>query len=398
GEVDAALAELAALVGERDADYRRWRGIVQEARRLRDALEPLDRSVSLPEAASADLSALRALVGGTPADVQRWQRKMEQVESLTTALQKCMQALVLPPEAPQQLGALAGLVSQTDPDWQRYAVRIRLLQGPPRPDWASGWGRDDFGRWAEVAVGESVLRLRYIPPGRVRLGSPDNEVGRDADERPVTMQVASAFWLAETECTQAQWRAITGAAPAWGRGDADLPVERIDWRRARSAAERLSALVPGLSARLPSELEWEYACRAGQEGPHPRLGGDGGALQAQRLAEIGRHAADGPEVVGQLVPNRLGLHDMLGNVWEWCRDGYAPYPADPSPDHVGGGSGVRVARGGCWADPPEQLRAANRVGLDPAMATMYCGIRFAADVDWQSDAGLDATDAPAPAQ
>ncbi|MEZ5939753.1 MAG: formylglycine-generating enzyme family protein, partial [Planctomycetaceae bacterium] len=141
-----------------------------------------------------------------------------------------------------------------------------LLEGPP--SWASGWGEDeDFGPFVEIKVGKVKQRLRWIPHGSFLMGSPGDEPykepGRDDDEGPQhEVTITRGFWLFDTPCTQAFYQAVTGENPSYFKSS-NRPVEQVSWKDAQKFLEQLNGVIPGLNACLPTEAEWEYACRAG---------------------------------------------------------------------------------------------------------------------------------------
>ena len=196
---------------------------------------------------------------------------------------------------------------------------------PDRPDWASDMGRDELGRrFIAFEVDGLTTRLQQIPAGSFRMGSPPTEARRGADELLHNVEITQSFWMAETETTQALWQAVMGYNPATQQGD-NLPIVRISRLEVDEYINKLNALVVGLDARLPSEAEWEYACRAGTEGPNY---GDAGEAVAAIAWHRSPQTPDQTPInhdVGQKKPNAFGLHDMLGNVWEWCDDLYCDY-------------------------------------------------------------------------
>jgi formylglycine-generating enzyme required for sulfatase activity len=196
-----------------------------------------------------------------------------------------------------------------------------------------------------------VTHLRWIPPGRFLMGSPDEEVGRDSDEGPQHLVTLSrGFWLAGAPCTQAEWHAVMGTNPSGFKGN-DLPVEQVSWRDCREFCKRIRLRFPGLEPRLPTEAEWEYACRAGTTSAY----NDGSACTEperkdpalDRLGWFNENSGGKTHQVRQKEANRWGLYDMHGNVREWCEDWYGDYSADDQVDPTGPASGsARVFRGG----------------------------------------------------
>src|SRR5208282_3873042 len=142
-------------------------------------------------------------------------------------------------------------------------LSLRILN---RPAWASEIGRDGHGLWAELKIGHKVSqRLRWIFPGRFRMGSPETEAGRSEDEGPQReVRIERGFWIFATPCTQEFWEAVMGENPSHFRSPM-RPVERVNWHECRKFVERLNGRLKGLVLSLPSEAQWEYACRAGTE-------------------------------------------------------------------------------------------------------------------------------------
>lgn len=272
---------------------------------------------------------------------------------------------------------------------------IATAPEPAFPAWATGGGRDGAGRWVELRVGEAVTRLRHRPAGSFSMGSPIGESGRAAHEQQRQVALSSGFWMQETECDQAFYVAVTGTNPSRHRG-ADLPVEQVTWDAAQSFCAQL--LERGVPARLPTEAEWEYACRAGSESAFSRADPErsgwmaGGGLDASWRAPSGgesaayRFCADRPDdltlrahPVARLLPNAAGFHDMHGNVLEWCADrwdGTTILSAVPVTDPRSDDGDLAVARGGSWFHPQAMARSAARVALPPDSRLDHLGFRF----------------------
>jgi formylglycine-generating enzyme required for sulfatase activity len=220
----------------------------------------------------------------------------------------------------------------------------------------------------------ATLTLRWIPPGTFAMGSPPEEADRDRDEALHTVLLKRGFYLAETECTQAQWLTVNATQRSGTRGDT-LPVTQITWSDARAFCVQLTArqrrlgmLPDGWRWDLPTESQWEYACRAGTAGA---FAGD--------LDELAWHAGNSK---GRLQPvktrkaNGWGLHDMHGNVAEWCRDWYGDYPLGMAVDPAGPDTGtVRIYRGGNLIYGPRRSRSAIRGAFSPGLRGDYLGFR-----------------------
>ncbi len=208
--------------------------------------------------------------------------------------------------------------------------------------------------WVVEQIGLAMVAL---PAGHFQMGSQNG----DSDERPVTEVALKEFWLAQTEVTQAQYRAVMGDSPSRFKGDL-LPVENVSWEDARefcaklTQRERAAGRLPdGMAYTLPTEAQWEYACRAGSTGDY-----------AGRLDDLGWYSSNsgsGTHPVAGKAPNAWGLYDMHGNVWEWCADLYGSLPGGQVQDPRGSSSGsYRVRRGGCWDDKAGDCRSAIRSG------------------------------------
>ena len=349
----ADLDDLARRIGAGDPQVVVWRGKLARIDSLVRDLAALDR-VQLPRPdARSLLDAYQREVGPDAPDLRRWRERLARIEALVDRLAGLEDRLLPDPGAAEACASLAAMIGVAQVEPQRR--RLGELAGPPRPAWAVDAGADVHGRWVDADLGAARLRLRWIPSGTVRVGSPADEPDREADEAPVALTITRGFWLADRECTQAHWRALLSGEPALHRGD-DLPVERVSWDQAGAWCAALAARL-GTAARLPSEAEWEHAARGGA-GPVAWVGPQG-AVGADALPRLAVYDTDAPQPVARRLPNPLGLFDLHGNVWEWCQDGYAPYPVRPSDDHIGQGR-QRVIRGGSWGDGPAVLRLANR--------------------------------------
>ena len=215
-------------------------------------------------------------------------------------------------------------------------------------------------------------QLCFIPAGSFTMGSPSGEDGRSSDERQVEVTVSQPFWLAKTEVTQAQWEAVMGSNTSQFKVD-QLPVENTSWEDTQSFITKvndLHLLPQGWKFALPTEAQWEYACRAGEKGPY-----SGGSLD--EVGWYGDNSEGKTHEVGQKKPNAWGLHDMHGNVYEWCADWYDG-TLNGGVDPKGPESGdSRVNRGGCCFHYPSNCRAADRSRNSPEFRSTYVGFRLA---------------------
>jgi formylglycine-generating enzyme required for sulfatase activity len=221
-----------------------------------------------------------------------------------------------------------------------------------------------------VELGGGVkLELAWCPAGSFLMGSPEGEADRNKNEMQHRVTLMKGFWLGKTEVTQRQWEAVMGSSPSNFNG-ADLPVETVSWDDCQVFVRKLNAKAGGGRFRLPTEAEWEYACRAGTAGPYAGILGDMGWYSEN--SDKTTHAA------GQKRANAWGLFDMHGNVWEWCQDWYGDYPAGSVTDPAGSGSGVdRVSRGGSWGIGAGLCRSAGRNRVAPYYRFYGLGVRLA---------------------
>ncbi|MBX3728879.1 MAG: formylglycine-generating enzyme family protein [Candidatus Sumerlaeia bacterium] len=212
-----------------------------------------------------------------------------------------------------------------------------------------------------VSLGSGVtMTLVWVPAGNFTMGSPESEDGRYPSEGPLTqVTFSSGFWMAATEVTQAQWKAVMGAEsdPATFKGD-DLPVETVSWNEAVDFCGRLSNLI-GETVTLPTEAQWEYACRAGSQ---TRFHFGDGDATLRDYDWVFANSSMQTHPVGSKFPNAWGLYDMHGNVREWCLDWWADsLPGGSVTDPTGPATGSRrVLRGGDHGSMPFVARAAHR--------------------------------------
>jgi formylglycine-generating enzyme required for sulfatase activity len=239
------------------------------------------------------------------------------------------------------------------------------------------------------------IALKLIPAGEFWMGSPDRDREAFDDEKPRhNVQISEAYYLGVTPVTQAQYEAVVGKNPSRFPRQPDNPVESVSWFEAAWFCNKLSQkerLMPyyvirgskrvlvagGPGYRLPTEAEWEYACRAGTE---TRYGFGGDEVRLTEHAWYSANSEGRTWPVGRRRPNAFGLYDMHGHVWEWCWDGYDEgyYQQSPEVDPLGAEEAAcRVIRGGSWNDVPRDVRSASRVRLAPQVRFNYLGLRAA---------------------
>lgn len=230
----------------------------------------------------------------------------------------------------------------------------------------------------------ATLEMVLIPAGTFTMGSPDSEASRSNDEGPQHRVTLPQFYMGKYEVTQAQYQAVMGTNPAIFKGD-NRPVENVSWNDATEFCRKLSQMT-GKEYRLPTEAEWEYACRAGTTTPFAF----GSSLSSEQANFNGNYPYGGAAkgvyrqqttVVGSFQPNGFGLYDMHGNVWEWCVDywheNYNGAPVDGSGWWSGGNSNRRVMRGGSWNYYGYVCRSAYRTISAPDFGSNY-GLRVVA--------------------
>ena len=270
------------------------------------------------------------------------------------------------------------------------SVSPKLLPEKFPPAWASVWGEDDFGLFAELHYQGQIQRFRWILPGRFQMGSPPSEPGREpfvmVRETKHMVVLSKGFWLADTACTQGFWQTVMGENPSYFSDDVNKPVDRVNWYDVHRFIYKLNSAITNLQLRLPSEAEWEYACRAGTESPfsfgknitpkqvnyqgnYPYTNGEKGEYRETTI------------VVKSLPANAWGLYEMHGNVWEWCQDG--------SQDDLGSNDATnplydpkdygvaRHFRGGSWDFPGSHVRSAIRNAAYPDHSQNNLGFRLA---------------------
>lgn len=223
--------------------------------------------------------------------------------------------------------------------------------------------------------GGVAMDFVLIPAGEFVMGSPTNEYGRDSDEGPTRrVRITKMFYMAACEVTQEQYEAVMSSNPSQFRGSR-LPVEETTWNDATEFCRKFSALT-GREIRLPTEAEWEYACRAGGTGAFA------GSGNIDEMAWYEANSEGQTHPIATKKPNRWGLYDMHGNVSEWCSDYYkADYPEGPTVDPNGPAEGkYRVVRGGSWSNFARGCRSAARSSAPPSYQFKQTGFRVVLEV------------------
>jgi sulfatase modifying factor 1 len=224
------------------------------------------------------------------------------------------------------------------------------------------------------------MRFVWIPPGTFMMGSPKEENGRGGDETQHKVTLTKGFYMGVYTVTQEQWKKVMGTNPSYFEDEKNLPVENVSWRDCQDFKKLREK--DKKSYRLPTEAEWEYACRAGTTTPF-HFGQD---ISTDQANYNGNHTyASGKKgvyrkkttPVGSFPANSWGLHDMHGNVWQWCQDWYGDYPKKDVIDPQGAEKGEnRVLRGGSWGDIPVTTRSAFRNRDGPACFGSVIGFRL----------------------
>ena len=221
------------------------------------------------------------------------------------------------------------------------------------------------------------MKFVWIPAGVFLMGSPGSDREAHRNEKPRhRVHITRAFYLGKYPVTQAQWQAVMGNNPSRFKGDLSRPVDTVSWNDAQEFIRKLNRMEGNSRYRLPTEAEWEYACRADSATRY------GFGNKVRRLGEYAwyeeSYQPGGTQPVGQKRPNAWDLYDMHGNVWEWVQDRYGEdyYPNSPVHDPEGPATGARrVLRGGDWSDPARHVRSAVRDADDPGDCRALLGFR-----------------------
>ncbi|MXS84026.1 formylglycine-generating enzyme family protein [Nitrosomonas oligotropha] len=233
-------------------------------------------------------------------------------------------------------------------------------------NWASDWGEDEFGLWMAFTYKGVRQAFRWCEPGTFLMGSPENESERFDNELQHQVTLTKGFWIADTPVTQVLWQAVMGDNPSRFRGD-ELPVESVSWNGAQAFISKMNGLKAELKLCLPTEAQWEYACRAGTTTPFSwgeQIDSSLVNFDGTTPYNNGRKSEYREKTVAvkELPCNDWGLYQMHGNIWECCRDLYDSYPPHQVTDPQGSESGTdHIVRGGAFFTDGRACRSARRI-------------------------------------
>jgi formylglycine-generating enzyme required for sulfatase activity len=348
GDLARLAADATAKAAERERSERASREAeakLSSARRAR-----LDAAaVEVQSAAARDYASMKPLLMGSSvspeakpvleAYVARYASAKVTVDGVTEAV------------AVAEVELVRAALAKSDP-----AAKAAPSAAASRADWTS----------------PTLGTMKWIPAGTFTMGSAASEAGRGDDEVQHRVTLTKGFWLMEHEVTQGEWQAVMGSNPSgFSSCGPTCPMEKVSWNDAVEYAKRASAR-DGVTYRLPTESEWEYAARGGQEAVYA------GSNEATAVGWIARNSGGTTHALCQKPRNGYGLCDMTGNVWEWVSDWYGDYPTGSVSDPAGASSGSdRVPRGGGWDNSAQNARVANRYRRDPASRNVYLGFRLA---------------------
>jgi formylglycine-generating enzyme required for sulfatase activity len=225
------------------------------------------------------------------------------------------------------------------------------------------------------------MKFVWIPPGSFMMGSPKVEKERRDNETQHRVTLTKGFYMSVYAVTQEQYEMVMGRNPSHFKGEKNLPVENVSWDDCQEYINKLREK-DKKNYRLPTEAEWEYACRAGTITPF-HFGETISTDQANFNGEVvygnGKKGVFRKKTtpVGSFPPNPFGLHDTHGNIWQWCQDWYGEFPQKDLVNPQGPVEGKqRVLRGGCWANPPQLCRSAYRFRIEPGFRINGIGFRI----------------------
>jgi formylglycine-generating enzyme required for sulfatase activity len=232
----------------------------------------------------------------------------------------------------------------------------------------------DASAFSETAVGGQRLEMAFVAGGTFTMGcAAEQGSDCDDDERPAHSVTLSDYYIGKREVTQGLWKAVTGGNPSHFTGSDNLPVENVSWDEVNAFIDSLNRKT-GRTYRLPTEAEWEYAARGGNNSGGYKYSGSN---TLDSVAWYWDNSGHKTHEAGTKAPNELGIYDMSGNVWEWTGDWYGDYGSDAQSNPTGPSTGsIRVLRGGSWSYGEGNCRVSNRGGSDPDSSIDGIGFRF----------------------
>ena len=263
------------------------------------------------------------------------------------------------------------IIEMTEGRWLQENKYLKYMEaGNLAEDSEEYLAEDQYGLYEVIFIRGVRQVFRWITPGRFLMGSPEDEPQRYENELQHEVEISQGFWLADTACTQSLWEAIMDENPSRFKGP-DLPVEQVSWDNCQEFMRRVSDEIPDLKICLPTEAQWEYACRADTTTPF----WFGDMITPEQVNYNGDYAyADAGKgknrkqtvAVRSLPPNSRGLYEIHGNVFEWCSDWAGPYENKRAVDPRGPSEGVkRILRGGSWFSYARYCRSAYRYAFAP---------------------------------
>lgn len=245
----------------------------------------------------------------------------------------------------------------------------RIVESQPQEEVPQHPKQDPQLRQQVITVRGVSFTMIQVQGGTFNMGGTYEQFERNRNELPVHQVTLSDYFIAETEVTQALWKAVMGTNPSRHKGD-NLPVERVSWKDCQKFIQQLNALT-GKTFRLPTEAEWEYAARGGNQSKGYLYAG------SDSLQVVAWYSCKTSHEVKTKRPNELGIYDMSGNVWEWCQDKYGRYQEYAVTNPQGAKSGHYVSRGGSWDFIARACRVAYRTDEKSDVRESDMGFRLA---------------------
>lgn len=355
------------------SDYDALQKVVGTATQLAEAKENIKRLENLAEELKHKSSALDVALSAFEKNSKDLLAKVDQ------------EAIIKLQKEVRKLKALASLTYSnsdsafTNLDKDEQPPGLDCLDGVITPDvilsaqkaWAKFHNKNSHLDSVSITEdGKIKIDMVLIPPGKFRMGSPDSEKGRSDDEKQHEVTLTKPYYMGKYEVTQEQWKAVMGDNPSRYKGE-NLPVENVSWKDCQEFIKKLNAKT-NMSYRLPTEAEWEYACRAGTTTPYA-FGNNITPKDVNYFeSNIGKTS-----VVGSYKANAFGLYDMHGNLWEWCEDWYSNYGGWEVKDPKGSAIGYNyVIRGGYFGSLSSWVRSSVRHFSTPATGDFNIGLRL----------------------